>query len=284
MKPLPSRTSRNAASSRGISGSYSARTSTRGIVCTRGHFSHSDPTVDPIRDAYKDHEHDRVLDVTEVVLEALVARAEAVADADEGERPDRRPDERQAEEQRERHLEQPGRDRDERADDGQERPDQDTRLAPTPEPRVGPVEPFRRDVEPTAVALEQLAAAPASDQPADDAAEEIAERRRDDDREVGAGSRSEVGAEDRDPVGSGEDSGGDGAAHERDELTPDGKERAEREQAEDGVDAVVCDRGGEAGGNAREEHPGESSDACERAMRTAPRASSCRPSSSPARP
>src|ERR1700757_3067408 len=96
-----SSTSRNAASSRGISGSYSARTSTRGIVCTRGHFSHSDPTVDQIRQRDDDAQGDCVLDVAEVVLEAVVARAEAVADADEGERPDRRPDQSQAEELRE---------------------------------------------------------------------------------------------------------------------------------------------------------------------------------------
>src|SRR5215472_13892065 len=105
MKPLPSRTSWKAASSRGISGSYSARTSTRGIVCTRGNFSHSKPTVDQIRDAGDDREHDRVLGVAEVVLEALVARTQAVADAHEGERPDGGPDQSQAEEQCERHLE-----------------------------------------------------------------------------------------------------------------------------------------------------------------------------------
>src|SRR5207248_8703574 len=115
MKRSLSSTSRKAASSRGISGSYSARTSTRGIVCTRDHSSRSPPPVHQIRQCENDACRDRVLDVAEVVLEALVARAEGVADADEGERPQSRADERQAQEERERHLEDPRRDRDERA-------------------------------------------------------------------------------------------------------------------------------------------------------------------------
>src|SRR3954454_13904986 len=95
-----SRTSRNAASSRGISGSYSARTSTRGIVCTRGHSSQSPPPIHQIRQAGDDACRARVPDVSEAVLEALVARAEAIADADEGERPESRADERECHERR----------------------------------------------------------------------------------------------------------------------------------------------------------------------------------------
>src|SRR6266702_3664675 len=105
MKRCPSSTSRKAASSRGISGSYSARTSTRGIVCTRGHSSRSPPPVHQIRQCENDACRDRVLDVAEVVLEALVARAEGVADADEGERPQGGPDESEKQERRRRHLE-----------------------------------------------------------------------------------------------------------------------------------------------------------------------------------
>src|SRR6185437_240727 len=104
MKPLPSSTSRNAASSRGISGSYSARTSTSGIVCTRDNSSHSPFPVDQIRQRHDDAYPDRVLDVAEVVLEALVARAEGIADADEGERPERGADECQAQERSQGHL------------------------------------------------------------------------------------------------------------------------------------------------------------------------------------
>src|SRR5437899_9085588 len=270
MKPLPSRTSWNAASSRGISGSYSARTSTRGIVCTRGHFSRSHPSVHQIRQRGDDPHHDRVLEVAEVVLEALVARAEGIADADEGERPQGRAHQGQAEELRERHLEQPRRNCDEGAEDGGDGPDQDTGPAPAPEPRIGSVEALGSDVEPAAVPLEQLAASPAPDQPADEAPHEVADGRRERDRDVGAGSGAEMGAEDRHAAGTREHAGGDGAAHERDELTSNGKERAERQQAEDGVDAVIGYRGGEARRDAREEHRADTSDAYERAMRTAP--------------
>ena len=224
------------------------------------------------------------LDVAEVVLEVAVARTEAVADAHEGERPDGGADERQAEEQREWHLEQPRRNGDEGADDGCHRPEQDSRPAPAPEPDIGPVEPLSRHVEPAAVTLEKLATSPASDQPADEAPQEVADGGREHDREVGAGPRADVGAEHRDAARPRQDAGGDRASHERDQLAPDGQERTEREQAEDGVDAVIRDRGGKTRRDAREEHSGESSDACERAMRTAPRASSCRRSSSPARP
>ena len=63
-----------------------------------------------------------------------------------------------------------------------------------------------------------------------------------------------MGAEDRDAVRTREDAGGDGAGYERDELAPDREERAEREQTEDGIDAVIGDRGGEARRDAREEH------------------------------
>src|SRR5690242_21294790 len=188
MKPLPSSTSRNAASSRGISGSYSARTSTRGIVCTRGHFSHSDPAIHEIRQRRENPYDDRVLDVAEIVLEALVARSQGIADADEGERPERRPDQGQAEEDSEWHLEDPGRDRDERANHGRHRPDEYAGPVPPLEPRVGAVEPLRGHVEPAAVPLEQLPPAVTSDQPADERAYEVAERRREHDDEVRAGA------------------------------------------------------------------------------------------------
>src|SRR3954468_14908531 len=166
MKPWPSSTSRNAASSRGISGSYSARTSTRGIVCPRGHSSRRPSPVHPIRQPRDDACRDRKLHVAEVVLEVAVALTERVADADEGERPDGRAEESETEELREGHLEQPRRDGHERAEDRHQRPDQDSRPPPTPEPRVRPVQPIPRDAEPAAVALQQLAPSPASDQPA----------------------------------------------------------------------------------------------------------------------
>src|SRR3954471_9965025 len=164
MNPLPSSTSRNAASSLGISGSYSALTSTRGIVCTRGHFSHRDPPVHQIRQRGDNACHDRELDVAEGVLEVAVALAERVADADEGERPDGRAEESETEELREGHLEQPRRDGHERAEDRHQRPDQDSRPPPTPEPRVRPVQPIPRDPDPAPVRLPRSPPSPPPDQ------------------------------------------------------------------------------------------------------------------------
>src|SRR5205809_121153 len=77
----------SSASSLGISGSYSALTSTRGIVCTRGHFSHRDPPVHQVRQRGDDAYRDRVLRVAEAVVEAAIARAEPVTGAGERERP-----------------------------------------------------------------------------------------------------------------------------------------------------------------------------------------------------
>src|SRR5438477_9764511 len=95
MKFPSSRTSRKAASSLGISGPYSALTSTSGIVCTRLHFSPSSPPIDQIGHKQDDAEHDGVLDETEGVVGAVVRGAERVAGSGEGERPDRRADERE---------------------------------------------------------------------------------------------------------------------------------------------------------------------------------------------
>src|SRR5437868_10243796 len=113
MKRPSSRTSRKAASSLGISGPYSALTSTSGIVCTIVHFSPRSPFVDQIRDDDDDDRDDAVLDVVEAVVEALVAGAEPVADPGNRECPDRRADEREDGLRRQRHLEDTGRDGDE---------------------------------------------------------------------------------------------------------------------------------------------------------------------------
>src|SRR6478735_12525690 len=115
MKPLPSSTSRNAASSRGISGAYSARTSTRGIVCTRGHFSRSHPPVHQIRQQSDDAYDDCVLDVAEAVVKTAIARAEPVAGACKGEGPHGGTCEREQRVRQQPHLEDPGGDRDEGA-------------------------------------------------------------------------------------------------------------------------------------------------------------------------
>src|ERR1700751_3621665 len=178
MSWAPSRTWRNAARSRGISGPYSALTSTSGIVCTRRHFSRSQPPVDQIRQRDQDARNDRVLDVVEAVVEAAIALAVPVARAGEGERPDRRAHEGQHRVDPERHLEDSGRDRDEGADNRSDPADEDAERPPAVEPRLGSVEACGREMEPAAVALEQRPSSPASNRPADERAGEVTERPR----------------------------------------------------------------------------------------------------------
>src|SRR6478672_11576142 len=281
MKPLPSSTSRNAASSRGISGSYSARTSTRGIVCTRRHFSHSDPAIHQIRQPRDNAYRDRVLDVAEAVVEAAIARAEPVAGSREGERPHGGAGQREQCVRQEPHLEDSGCDRDERADDRRQPAEEDAEVPPPLEPSFGTVQPARREVEPAAVALEQRPAPVAADRPAYEGAHEIAERPSKSKRDVGTGSEADPRTEQRYPVRGREDSRGDCARVQHHELARRREEGVDRHQAEDGVDAVIRYRGGEARRDARKEHRADTSDAW--GSRTVPRASSSRWSSSPAR-
>src|SRR5207248_4571017 len=171
-----SSTSLKAASSLGISGPYSARTSTSGIVCTTIHFSPSAPSVDQIRRTSDDGGHHGVLEVAEVVIDAVVVRTEAVTGAREREGPDRGADRRVDRVRHEPHLEDTGRDRDERADDRRDPAHEDAEIPPACEPRFGAIELRGREVEPSAVTLEQRTPAVASDRPADERADEIAER------------------------------------------------------------------------------------------------------------
>src|SRR5580765_1204927 len=114
MKRPSSRTSRKAASSWGISGPYSALTSTSGIVCIRPHFSLRPPPVHQIHGEDDDTGHDRVLDEAEAMVDPVVARAGGVADPREREGPDGPADRDENGKRHERHLEDPGRDGDER--------------------------------------------------------------------------------------------------------------------------------------------------------------------------
>src|SRR5262245_6338579 len=141
MKRSLSSTSRKAASSRGISGSYSALTSTRGIVCTRANSSGRYPPIDQIRQPGHDQHHDRVLDVVEAVVEAAVAPTEPVTRAGEGKGPHGGTGERQQRVRQERHLEDAGRDRDEGADDRHDPAEEDPEVPPALEPRLRAVEP-----------------------------------------------------------------------------------------------------------------------------------------------
>src|SRR5258708_13849680 len=101
--PLPS-TSRNRASSSGISGANCALTSTSGI-CTATHSSGLDPPVEEIRREQENACNDGVFGVLEIVIEALVAPAEPVARAGDSEGPHGGADHHQQADRRERNLE-----------------------------------------------------------------------------------------------------------------------------------------------------------------------------------
>src|SRR5437763_3806114 len=195
MKLFPSSTSGKAASGRGISGSYSARTSRRGIVCTRVNSSRRRPSIHQIRQSEHDACRDRVLDVVEAVVEAAITLAEPVSGAGEGKAPHGRAGERQQRVRQKRHLEDPGRDRDEGTDDGHDSPEKHAEIPPAVEPRFGAVESFGRDVEPAAVALEQRPAAVAADRPANERADEVAQSPGEGERDVRAGAEADPGAE-----------------------------------------------------------------------------------------
>src|SRR5438105_1652653 len=160
-----SSTPRKAAASWGISGSYSARTSTSGIAM-RPNFSLRSPPIRQIRRSEHDEGRDGELDVAEVVIEAVVVRPEAVARAGERERPNGGANRRVDRVRSELHLEDAGRDGDERADERSDAADQDADVPPALEPPLGLVELRGREMEPAAVALEERPSAVPSYRPA----------------------------------------------------------------------------------------------------------------------
>src|SRR6476469_4527363 len=95
MKPPSSRTPRKAASSLGMSGPYSALTSTSGIFCIRLNFSLRPPAVDQIRGQEHDRSRDGVLEEAESVIGAVVRGSEPITGAGEADRPHRGTDERE---------------------------------------------------------------------------------------------------------------------------------------------------------------------------------------------
>ena len=82
-------------------------------------------------------------------------------------------------------LEDPGRDRDERADERGREAERHRDPFEAVEPALGARDPRRRDVDVAAVALEQRVAAADADPPAAGGAERVAGDPGDDDREVG---------------------------------------------------------------------------------------------------
>src|SRR6266576_6720882 len=119
---------------RGRNGTYCAFTSTSGIGRTIGESRRPSPTDDQIRRERDNRAQDRVVHEAEVAMEPLVAGADAVADAREGEGPDRRADQGQDDVAPERHPEDPRGNRDERADEGRQAPDQHGEVVPAVEP------------------------------------------------------------------------------------------------------------------------------------------------------
>src|SRR4051794_27946641 len=209
-----SRTSANRASSSERTDANWALTSTRGICCTRSHFS----GVDEIRRQDENACNDGVFDVLEVAVEVGIARAQSVADAGEREAPDRRSHERQERVRAERHPEDAGRNRDERTDDRSEAADENANVPPPVEPAFGTVEIARSEVQPTAPALDERTAAASPRPPADQRTAEIAEGSCKGDHDEGADPEADLRAEERDVMRRRDRTGGERAADEHHEL------------------------------------------------------------------
>src|SRR6478672_5761544 len=170
---------------RGRSGSYCAFTSTSGIGGTVGKSRGTYLSVDPKGQEHQDYGDKGVLDVAEVVVEALVAPAGRPADARERERPDGRADRRQDRVAPEGHLEDPCRDRDERADHRRDPSDQDREVVPAVEPALGPLELVVAEVEPPSAVLEEGPPPVDPDRPTGDSAGQVTERSGQCDHDVG---------------------------------------------------------------------------------------------------
>src|SRR5262245_52886904 len=101
-------------------------------------------------------------------MEALVTPAGSPADARKSKGPDRRADRGQHRVAPERHLEDTGRDGDERADHRRDTSDKGGEIVPAVEPPLGAFELVVREVEPPSAALEQRSPAVDPDRPAGD--------------------------------------------------------------------------------------------------------------------
>src|SRR5437588_8453695 len=129
MKTPASSTSARRAFTSGRSGAYCALTSTSGIGRTASESSRAPAQHKPWRGS-DDGERDRVVDEPEVAVEALPAPADRPPDAGEREAPERGAQQRQDRVARDPHPEDPGGDRDERADDGRDPADEDSPVIP----------------------------------------------------------------------------------------------------------------------------------------------------------
>src|SRR3954447_6732814 len=232
----PSITSRNADSSSPLNGANWDLTSTRGIGCTAAHSS----DVNEIRRQQKNACNDCKLDVSEIVVRMRVRGSESPAGAGQPEAEDRTTDQGQDEEFAERHADDPGRDRDEGAQQRRGQPDRDRPVVVAVEAGLGACELLIRHVDVAAVAVKQRASAEVADPPADRAAEHVAERPRDGERDVRPEVRVDGCAEGVHRLGR-ERSPGDRPGVEHDQLAAHRDQGGSNHQEEDRKDAVVRD-------------------------------------------
>src|SRR5215471_6364445 len=160
--------------SSGIRGSYCALTSTSGIIGTStspGEMAEDQPG----RDEHDGGDHS-VVNPTEFIVYPLVAGSDTPADAREQEAPDRRPREREQRVDAEGRAEDPGRYRDEGADDRCQAADEHGRVAATLEPGLRAREVLGGEMQPAPTSFDQRPSSVCADPPADDRADEVAER------------------------------------------------------------------------------------------------------------
>ena len=110
-------------------------------------------------------------------------------------------------------------------------------------------------MEPPPTPLQEGAPARDADGPPDDRSQQVTDRARERDHDVGRRVGRDPAAEER-HVLAGERPGGERAAVGHHELARGRKDRVEGHQAEHGVDAVIPDRRGDRARNAGEEHRG----------------------------
>ena len=193
-----------------------------------------------------DRGRDDVFDVAERVVEVLPASPAAYPAPGEREAPDRRAEERQDRVADERRLEDARRDRDERADDRRQPPEEDRPVLPALEPALGrssfsssrwSQRPCRSRYGPAAVE---------ADRPADHRPERVADRPGERDRDVAPGSPSSIVRPNSVDVLVRERPGGERAAVDHHELARGRKHGVDEHEQEDRVEAVVADDRGDA--------------------------------------
>src|SRR5215207_4738993 len=229
-------TSSNRVRSSSISGAYCALTSTSGI-CTTGKGTGAPTAHQQIRHADHDPCRDRVVHVVEVLVEGLPAGAEGVADRREDHAPECRAHEREDRVAPEWSPEDAGGDRDERARNRRDPPHEDGPVAPALEPALGPRELLRREVQPTAVALEVWPPAVDPDRPAEYRADRVPDRPRKYHRHPRAETVVELVPEEHDTRGERTCRERAGVHHHQ--LARGREHRVHEHEQEDRVQAVV---------------------------------------------